>query len=384
MSASTKVIGEYEIIQRQSAWTFVALSFNVATGELSVYSEHGLAYAPKVQPYLEVSNIFNNAGFKLGFSSATNTGMSANDAVSCLSLYSTNLDGDQLKQLQLACRLLHGSAMAGTPKVPLTPVPGISSPPLTTVPSEGQFPWLGILETDEGSLVCTVSILDEYWVLTSANCFDPKNSNDYIYQVKVGLHDRSVNSPSTKIHQVAEIIKSGSTERDIAMIQLATPIDFRSLYVNDAALYNGNSKTIEIHEPQFVSGWGKNGRNVFVSPTLPRFIAGTSLSINYCAQAWNDTFDPALEHCFMSLTLDRNVPCTGDEGTPLMYQGVPDDEMNIDVRLIQVGIYYGRGDSCSRVTPGLFVNIDQYHDWINQQMACALPSSSHQPVQCPQ
>ena len=85
----------------------------------------------------------------------------------------------------------------------------------------GQFPWLGILETNEGNLLCTVSILDEYWVLTSGQ----KNINDYTYQVKVGVHDRSFDESFTKLLKLTKVVQSGNSDRDIALVQMETLIE---------------------------------------------------------------------------------------------------------------------------------------------------------------
>ena len=381
---ATRVIGQYKLIQRKSAWTFVSFAFDAETTKLSVFSEHGLAYAPVDQPYLWTLNNFNNGGFKLGYSTLDNKGMNPGDAVSCFSMYSKALDWPQIKQLQQACRVLQGSVLSGAPKLSIAPIPSLSKPPLTAVPNEGQFPWLGILETEYGALVCTVSIVDEYWVLTSATCFNGKNSNDYTYRVKVGVQDDSVGKYFTKVHEVSKFVKSGTSERDVAMVQLDTPIDFTSEYVNDACLYDGDPLKIEVFQPQYVNGWGNNGRNTFINRSLPRFVTGTIMPDDFCTKAWNQSYDSNKDFCFKSLTQDQNVPCKGDEGSPLMFQGVSHDQTGIGKRLIQVGLYYKRDEACSSDLPGLFVDIHHYQDWIYQQMACVLPGSNHQPMQCPQ
>ena len=378
--ANGNLVGKYHVLQRKSTWTFLAFTFDAQSSELAIFSEHGLIYSPSVEPSISASNHFNNGGFRLGYG-----GMNIDDAVSCFAFYSINLNWPQIKQLQEACRIVHGSPLAGTPKLPLTPIPSISNPPLTTVPQEGQFPWLGILErVDDGSLACTISILDEFWVLTTANCFDPKSDNDSTYQVKVGVHDISLPNGNTQTHEIAKVVKSGSTEQDIALVQLKTPVDFTSDYVNDAYLFDGDASMIELHQPQFVSGWGINGRNSFISKTLPRYVPGNILSDTHCSYSSNQTFNPSLEYCFLSSTTDKNVPCSGDEGSPLMFQGIGNEEMGIGDRLVQVGLYFNRNDLCTKVSPAIFLDIHYFQDWITEQMACALPGSNHEPEKCPQ
>ena len=384
VTANKNTIGRYNLLQRKSVWTFLSFVFNDNTAELSVFSEHGLAYAATVQPFLLGSNNANNGGIRLGYSTLANAGLNKGDAVSCLSLYSTTLNWSQIKQLQQACRIIHGSSLSGTPKLPLTPIPSVANPPITTIPIDGQFPWLGILATSDGNVVCTISILDEYWVLTTATCFasDVKESSSFV--VKIGVYDSSYASSNTKVHEIESVFKSGTSDSDIALAQLKSPIDFKSDYINDACLFDGDPQSIQIQGTQFVNGWGINGRHPLASETLPRFVAGNTLADNYCNAAWNQSFDSSKDYCFLSSTTDKNVPCKGDEGSPLMYAGVADNEMGIGDRLIQVGLYFKRGDLCTKASPGLFVDISQFSNWISQQMACAVPGSDHQPTKCPQ
>ena len=244
---------------------------------------------------------------------------------------------------------------------------------------------MGILErVDDGSLVCTVSILDEFWVLTWAGCLSPFQNELDNFQVKVGVHDSSLVNSFTSQHKIAKFVKSGTTQRDIALIQLTEPIDFTSDYVNDAQLFDGDPQTIQLHSPQFVAGWGLNGRTSFISKTLPRYVVGNILAESYCSLSWNQSFDSSKDYCFLSSTTDKNVPCKGDEGSPLMYQAIANEQMGIGDRLIQVGLYYNRNDQCSANSPGLFVDIYQYQSWLTEQMACAVPGSAHAPDKCPQ
>ena len=380
VTAANKVVGQYMLVQRKSTWTFLAFTFDSQTSDLAVFSKHGLAYSPIIQAFVSAGNTFNNGGIRIGYSTMVGTGLNPGDAVSCFSFYSTFLNWAQIKQLQEACRIVHGSPLAGTPKLPLTPIPSISNPPLTTVPQEGQFPWLGIvIRVDDGSLVCTVSILDEFWVLTLASCFNSNSENEY--QIIVGIHDISIPNINTQNHEIAKIVKSGSNQKDIALVQLKTPIDFTSDYVNDAYLFDGDASKIQLHQPQFVSGWGINGRTSFVSKTLPRYVVGNILSDSHCSLS---AVNSSMEYCFLSSTTDKNVPCSGDEGSPLMYQGVTKPEIGIGDRLVQVGLYYNRNDLCTLTSPAVFVDIHQFQHWITEQMSCSLPGSNYEPVKCPQ
>ena len=82
LTSNKYVIGNYQLIQRKSTWTFLAFSFDSTTAELSIFSEHGLAHAPTIQPFLVASNTFNNGGFRLGFSSVAKAGLNPGDTVS--------------------------------------------------------------------------------------------------------------------------------------------------------------------------------------------------------------------------------------------------------------------------------------------------------------
>ena len=369
-------------MQRKSSWTFLAFAFDSDTSQLSVFSEHGLAYGPRIEPFIVATNSFNNGGIRFGYSTKAGKGLRENDVVSCLSIYSKALDWDQAKQLQLACRILHGSPLPGTPKLPLTPIPSYA-PAITTVPNNGQFPWLGIVIDNNDRYLCAASILDEFWVLTTSKCINLVNKKDGDLKVQVGVHDRHHPTDSTETHHVEKTISSGSTGRDIALIQLKTPIDFTSDYVNDAWLFDGDSSSIQLHLPQLVNGWGDNGRSPFVSETLPRYVPGVVLTHSQCSRAWNQSYDSNSDFCFLSSTTDKNVPCSGDEGSPLLYQGVADVNNGIGDHLVQVGLYYGRDEACSAANPGLFTDLSKFQGWISQQMACALPGTAFESSLCP-
>ena len=380
ITANESIVGEYRILQRKSTWTFLAFAYEASSMSLSIYSEHGLAYSPTVQIDIGENNIFNNGGFRLGYSTIAGSGLNPGDAISCFSFYSTSLNWPQIRNLQKACRFLHNSPLPGTSKLGSNnTIPINLNPPLTTVPQPGQFPWLGILETTNGTLVCSVSILDEHWVLTMASCLDGPIDN---FQIKVGVHDSYSRNPFTKIHKIDKIFKSGQSKRNIALIQLNTPIDFTSQYVNDACLFDGEKLKIEYLKPQYFSGWGTNGRNKFVGKTIPRFVTGSIIEDWECQQAWNNSFDSTKVYCFKSLTQDANVPCDGDQGSALMFEGISNEDLEIKDQLVQVGLFYKRDQSCT--SPGLFVDIQQFKDWISQQMACALPGSNYEPLKCPQ
>ena len=102
VTSTNKVISSYEIIQRQSAWTFLTFTFDAQTSEFAVFSEHGMAFAPTVQPFLAASNTFNNGGIRIGYSTMAGKGLNRGDAVSCFAFYSKTLQWPEVKQLQQA------------------------------------------------------------------------------------------------------------------------------------------------------------------------------------------------------------------------------------------------------------------------------------------
>ena len=320
--ASGFMIGQYPIVQTKGTWTFMAFSYDNDKAELTVFSKHGVLSPPTQQGFLFGANALKIEGIQIG------TGASNGDAFSCLSIYKKALPFATILKLQESCRFVLGSAQCGSPKLPLSPFPQ-SIPPKTAVPKEGQFPWVASLKS--GSKLCSASILDSFWLLTSASCFDGQSFS----KVTIGEHDTAIGESYSQEIEIDSV--TSNSDENVALILLKDPIDFTSPYANEACLYRGDSQELLLQEYQFTMGWGVNGRPSLVSQTLPRYVPGNILTDEQCLKAWDSgEYKKNDDFCFLSASIDKNVPCLGDEGAALMVQSERNFGSDFVNRLVQV------------------------------------------------
>ena len=194
----------------------------------------------------------------------------------------------------------------------------------------------------------------------------------------------AVDESFSKAHEILDVLKSDKNSKQaLALVLLKNPIDFTSLYVGDTCLYRGDPTHLQFQLPQFVVGWGKNGRSPFISQTLPRYFPGYLMTDEQCSKAWPEDYESGHDICFSSSSNDKNVPCDGDEGSPYLVQSQYDYSTVNSDQLIQLAVYYERDANCSALKPGLFVNILPNIEWITEILACTVPGLDY-PKSCPQ
>ncbi|XP_031469635.1 coagulation factor X-like [Phasianus colchicus] len=88
-------------------------------------------------------------------------------------------------------------------------------------------PWQAVLVQKHGEWICGGTILNEYFILTAAQCVN----NSMGLRVLVGMVDREKEEPSSAFHTVEKIISNPefnfqTHDSDIALIKLKEPITF--------------------------------------------------------------------------------------------------------------------------------------------------------------
>ena len=322
-----KTIGAYQMLQQQQAWTYVGVTFD--GNKLTIFSRHGI-FAVETDVELLSDNLnSNNNGIKVGYSSLRQETMANSDAISCLMIYSVALNQHEIKQVQDACRVIHNASPCGSPKLPYSPVPSTGTGS-AVIPNSGQFPWQVSLRRD-GSHICTASIIDAYWLLTAASCIE--NADVSRYSASIGEYDVFFDEPFSVLHQIAEFVTNGN----VGLVQLKSPIDFRSNYANDICIFDGDTSQLRLNESVFVFGWGVNGRISLISQGLPRYVPGNIVEKSQCESIWGNSYEGDDESlCFLSSSNDKNVPCSGDEGSGILVHVPGNSNIGTSDHLIQV------------------------------------------------
>merc|ERR1711955_96810 len=191
----------------------------------------------------------------------------------------------------------------------------------------GEFPWQISLRFGRYGHICGGTLIGNQWVLCAAHCFG-QTKNPSAYTVRIGEWKLRANDGTEKDHKVAELhvhnrYNMGKQfNNDIALMKLATPVDFNTPYAGPACLpataqdYRGSQDCIL---PDHVVGFGEPSK-------------------------WS--------------------ACMGDSGGPLVCRN---NFGSFDV----IGVVSFGPGTCSG-KPGVFTEVSQYRDWLSAKSGGAV------------
>ncbi|XP_017776221.1 PREDICTED: chymotrypsin-1-like [Nicrophorus vespilloides] len=206
----------------------------------------------------------------------------------------------------------------------------------------GQFPFAASLQFD-GHHYCGVTILDEYTVITVANCVLP----NYPTRLKVvtGLNKISAGG---EVHNIRTVLTHGrfaaSLQYDIALLKLVTPITFNEL-AQPVKLPTGTTGS---NADVTMSGWGSTVYPGNVVDDL-RYIDLKTMDYEKCnnRQSFQVFFNQ-----ICTLTKAGEGLCSGDAGAPLT---------SPDGTLVGIASW---GTMCAVGDPDVYTSIYHFLDWI--------------------
>lgn len=243
----------------------------------------------------------------------------------------------------------------------------------------GEFPWIvSIKHNDiESQLTCAGSLIHPRVVLTAAHCVHTNES----YWIRAGEWDTNSTKEPYK-HQDVEValvkihpdFTPGPLFNDIALlflkhsVKISPHIDTICLPPQDFEMHNGRC---------FTSGWGKSAR-IFKDfyPHIMKKVSIFQIPRDMCLESLRQTrlsqyFE--LHSSFICAGGEKGKDtCRGDGGGPL----VCPIKGHI-CRYYQAGIVaWGIGCGQQNI-PGVYVNVAQFKNWIDQEMKSHKLSRSH-------
>ncbi|KAL0267589.1 UNVERIFIED_CONTAM: hypothetical protein PYX00_009821 [Menopon gallinae] len=207
--------------------------------------------------------------------------------------------------------------------------------------------------------ICGGSILDSRHVLTAAHCVHGMNSQ--VMSVRAGS---SLHSSGGEVHRVRRATvhpnyREATSDNDIAMLELATPITPSS---GARAVQLARSEP-RPGERALVSGWGATREGGGASRTL-KSVSVPTISRESCQRMYM-RFNTVTENMWCAGYHEgKRDACQGDSGGPAVVNG----------RLAGV-VSWGAG-CARRASPGVYANVARYQDWIAEQTGGTRKSSS--------
>lgn len=216
---------------------------------------------------------------------------------------------------------------------------------------------------------CGGSLIDPHVVVTAAHCVSNKSAGEL--KIRAGEWDTQTRDEIFP-HQDRAVVNvvihpqyyKGNLMNDIALLFLQEPVEIAE-NVNTVCL-PPNHGTFD-GQRCFASGWGKDnfGKEGKYQVILKR-VELPVVPVNVCVQKLRNTrlgqyFQ--LHESFMCAggELGRDT-CKGDGGSPLVCE-IP----GAAGRYFQAGIV-SWGIGCGDDTPGVYVNVARFRDWIDQEI----------------
>jgi secreted trypsin-like serine protease len=167
----------------------------------------------------------------------------------------------------------------------------------------------------------------------------------------IGGHNWKKNKPKATVRNVSQIINhenywSKPHDNDISLIKLKTPVNCRKKIqvacVTTNEPFEDNKCT--------VSGWGAKSNG-----TKLKFLRKANVPIVLRSQC-NEWYSGDITDNMLCAGFENKGSCTGDSGGPLVKKGT--NEL--------VGVASWGAGCAGKKTPGVYTNVANYYNWINQ------------------
>ncbi|XDV13434.1 hypothetical protein PO909_001836 [Leuciscus waleckii] len=228
----------------------------------------------------------------------------------------------------------------------------------------GSWPWQASIQSVSfGGYYCSGTLINKKWVLSAASCFIGIPVSDIV--VYLGRLTQNGPNPHETNRTVIKVIKHpkyNSLDRDLALVQLSSPVNF-SDYIKPVCLAAAGSIFVGGTE-SWVTGWGTISSKEIQFPDILQE-AQTPVVNNFECDVANGGIITDNLICAGFLNEGGKGPCAGDTGSPLVSrQGS---------RWIQSGIaVYSIGCGLPEY-PAVYVRVSEYQDWISYYTNNSMP-----------
>ncbi|XP_075413316.1 serine protease 55 [Tenrec ecaudatus] len=219
----------------------------------------------------------------------------------------------------------------------------------------GEFPWLVSIQSEHEHF-CGGTILNPWWILTAAHCFQFDQLSPEDLSIVAGTND--LISSSKDIKKVTKIIlhkdfQKDKMDNDIALLMVNSPISFNDQEIPICLPKHPSPSTW--HEC-WVAGWGQTVTDNKNSLTTDMMKAPMAIiAWERCSQIFPKLTKNMLCAGYKNESYDA---CQGDSGGPLVCTPGPGKEW------YQVGII-SWGRSCGlKGIPGMYTLLAKYNLWI--------------------
>ncbi|XP_032191029.1 serine protease 38 [Mustela erminea] len=237
---------------------------------------------------------------------------------------------------------------------------------------ERRWPWQVSVHY-RGFHVCGGSIIDEYWVLSAAHCFN-RDKNMEAFDIYVGLVDLRLAGNHTQWFEVNKVIVHPTYEvyhpvgGDVALVQLKSRIVFSDSVLPVCIA----SPDVNLHSATcWSTGWGLVSPQGHV-PNKLQEVQIPLISLPLCRLLYGHLSYIMLDMLCAGDIRDMRTVCEGDSGGPLVCE--------FNHTWLQVGIVsWGRG-CMYPMYPAVYARVSYFSKWIHYHMEHTPPPSQPLPA----
>ncbi|XP_057564427.1 serine protease 38 [Hippopotamus amphibius kiboko] len=225
---------------------------------------------------------------------------------------------------------------------------------------ERKWPWQVSVHY-AGFHICGGSIINEYWILSAAHCFD-RNRNTEAFDIYVGLVDLRVAGSHTQWFEVNKVIIHPTYEvyhpvgGDIALVQLKTRIVFSdSVLPICIAPPDVNLSNV----PCWATGWGSISQQGDTTDKLQE-VQLPLVPLRLCQLLYGHPSHILPDMLCAGDIRDLKTACEGDSGGPLVCE--------FNHIWIQIGVV-SWGHGCAYpMYPAVYARVSYFSEWIHHHV----------------